>query len=132
MRLGRIGPMLCSVHRLSAKRSSIPRRGHRTCGCTEERALLASISTIVAVAGQTQEHPATIAGIGAATVPRMVPTAFPASGLRETDVSFRHRDIRHGQLGSPCLGCRCQAGPGRSARAARCGVVCCRAWPKAA
>jgi hypothetical protein len=35
------------------------------------------------VAGQTQEHPATIVGIGAATVPRMVPPAFRTSAFCE-------------------------------------------------
>ena len=39
------------------KSSPIPRRGHRTCSGTEEGAFLAGVWTIVAVAGQTQEHP---------------------------------------------------------------------------
>jgi hypothetical protein len=67
--------MLSSVPRLSTRGSPIPRGGYRTC-CTEERALLASISTIVVVAGQTPIHTATVSGRGAGKVPVAVPEAF--------------------------------------------------------
>ena len=49
--------------------SSIPRSGHQTCCGTEERASLASISTIVVVAGQTQVHTVTLAAVRLAVVP---------------------------------------------------------------
>ena len=45
------------------KSSPIPRRGHRTCSGTEEGAFLAGVWTIVAVAGQTQEHHVTLVGL---------------------------------------------------------------------
>ena len=53
--------------------SSTPRRGHQTCCGTEERASLASISTIVVVAGQTQVHTVTLATVRPAIVPPIVP-----------------------------------------------------------
>ena len=45
------------------KSSPIPRRRYRTCSGTEEGAFLAGVWTIVAVAGQTQEHPVTLDGL---------------------------------------------------------------------
>ena len=42
------------------KSSPIPRRRYRTCSGTEEGAFLAGVWTIVAVAGQTQEHLANV------------------------------------------------------------------------
>src|SRR6266567_3171338 len=45
------------------KSSPIPRRGYRTCSGTEEGAFLAGVWTIVAVAGQTQEHTVTLDGL---------------------------------------------------------------------
>ena len=68
--------MLCSVPRLSARGLSIPRRGIAPVCSTEVRAHLASIPTIVTVAGQTQVHAANIDGAGATTVPSMVPHPF--------------------------------------------------------
>src|SRR6266852_5545267 len=53
---GRARPLLRWVPRLERNRSPIPRGGHRTCCGTEDGALLASVSTIVVVAGQTRVH----------------------------------------------------------------------------
>ena len=61
--------------------SSIPRSGHQTCGGTEERASLASVSTIVVVAGQTQVHDVTLATVRPAIVPPIVPGP-PPSGMQ--------------------------------------------------
>ena len=59
--------------------SAIPRCGHRTCHGTEEGAVLASVSTIVVVAGQTQVHVVTLATVRPAIVPPIVPEP-PQSG----------------------------------------------------
>jgi hypothetical protein len=53
--------------------SAIPLCGHRTCRGTEGRASLASVSTIVVVAGQTQVHAVTLATVRHAIVPPIVP-----------------------------------------------------------
>jgi hypothetical protein len=71
--------------------SSIPRSGHQTCCGTEERASLASVSTIVVVAGQTQVHMVTLATVRPAIVPPIVP-----------------EPIRTGACGSRATGCNPQ------------------------
>jgi hypothetical protein len=53
--------------------SAIPLCGHRTCHGIEEERVLASVSTIVVVAGQTQVHVVTLATVRPAIVPPIVP-----------------------------------------------------------
>ena len=53
--------------------SAIPLRGHRTCHGIEEEWFLASLSTIVVVAGQTQVHVVTLATVRPTIVPPIVP-----------------------------------------------------------
>src|SRR5262249_12143720 len=75
-RFGRTEPILCSVPRLSAKARRSRAAGIGPVSGTEVRVLLASVPTIVVVAGQTQVHAAKIDGAGATPVPRMVSHPF--------------------------------------------------------
>lgn len=56
--------------------------GHRTCHGIEEERILASVSTIVVVAGQTQVHTVTLATVRPTIVPPIVPGPLPSTGLR--------------------------------------------------
>jgi hypothetical protein len=53
--------------------SAIPLCGQRTCHGIEEERVLASVSTIVVVAGQTQVHTVSLLTVHPAIVPPIVP-----------------------------------------------------------
>jgi hypothetical protein len=70
----RSGPTVAPVGAEAEHMSSaIPLCGHRTCYGIEEKRVLASVSTIVVVAGQTQIHVVTLATVRPAIVPPIVP-----------------------------------------------------------
>jgi hypothetical protein len=101
--------------------SAIPLCGHRTCCGIEEERVLASVSTIVVVAGQTQMHVVTLATVRPAIVPPIVPRLRPSGTWasqnwagRRVPREFRPRRSYRSGSGVPDVCGREEVGPSES------------------